>query len=213
MARIKHQQEVINSQLKVPQWYPSAPRYPGKYEIRARDGSADFLVIFAAPFAAKKFIEAILNGDSPRWKSDREIELSAGDIEIRIESKLLEEIMEYEYTEAEDQWELPQPYSNYARQLRGGRYIEQSREKPAKKAPGGPKNAPEPVKRSKTPAKASGASRSNLVSAIAIAAELKLKPQKLRAILRELQLPKPAVGWAWPSEEAEKIKRQIAKKK
>lgn len=53
------------------------------------------------------------------------------------------------------------------------------------------------------------ASRAGLVPAADVALSLNMTPRDLRAALRRLRVPKPAAGWAWTPEEADRIRKLV----
>lgn len=194
--------------------FPSSPTRPPRYTLYLTNQEEGFLYTpnFARCFAAKKAVDYILDKNT-RWEWVSKDTIRCFDEEdgwLNIKSEELEEIVEYDYLEAEAEWELPSPLPRELdRALRikydprvseesqrdGRRSTQvsskQSDDRGANKARG----------RSKTSAGGS-------VSLADIAEELGLDPRKARATLRG-KMDKPEQGWQWPAEEVGDIKKLL----
>lgn len=199
----KSQKGGIPAGLALP--FPSAPTRPGKYCMYFIRGEQRMINIFAAPYSAKKFFEAVLDGDKYKMISKTQLVMDCG-IELRCDT--LEEIINHKYTKDEAAWELPMPYPRQASVFRQGpatgdeKAAKQSSSKTEKTSK--PKPEPKPKKERKPKP-----SRDGLVSVADIAEELKMEPREARAILRKQNVEKPEAGWAWPSNEIKAITKII----
>lgn len=146
--------------------------------------------IFAADFAAKKFLDHLFflaQGERPKWSGTSSFQL--GPLEVR--SPLLDEIVEYELTEKERQWSLPVEYPrSLVSQWHNVQPIEPTREK-ARRG--------EYVK----------ARREGLVTALQLAEEYDVDAKELRQLFRAVGLKKPTAGWAWDECDLEPIRKII----
>lgn len=181
--------------------FGSPPGRPGKYVLYLQrdsdpDGHSMACYIFAAKYAAKKFIEA-LAGEGYEW---------VGDTIIRTETRTtvrcdkLKAILDHEYTLAEMGWDLPDPHRGYARRyhLVGDLAIEEAKN---------PEMRAERAAKTRTPR----ASRDGMTSIGDLAEELGIPPRDARGVLRKAKMPKPAQGWAWPASEVEAIREMLRK--
>jgi len=185
---------------------PSAPKRPGKYVIyfsRIDDEGVrnPNVVIWAAEYAAKRFLSMLRNNQPITWIDDETWEVG----DLRVSCDLMEELWSYRYANRDErEWEVPEPYYSCALRAIGRAPVVTRRE------------VIEATKAGKKPRKPRGdrkprASRDGLITVQQIAAELKVTPRECRMVLRALKLPKPEAGWAWTEVEAKKIKPQIEK--
>jgi hypothetical protein len=192
---------------------------------------------FGALYSARKFVEAAIGIYETKWKNKNEL-LVRGDWLVFItdpkSSHTLEDIMEHEYSDAEEEWELPVPYPEYARKINQYHFgVHPDVSSRARAAQGKPplseeemiaaglnrnpnlivKPEPEP-KRAETkrergqraPRKREG------VTLAEICAPLKIDPHDARAALRSAKTKKPDAGWVWPSaKDAPDIKKLVEK--
>lgn len=134
--------------------FPSCPHNPGKYEVKVNQ----MVTIFAAKYAARIFIQRVLDRRKWKWLSTTRIKCDG----VVIECRHLERLMCYELSEEESLWQLPLPYSYYATSAHGVKYKgEVSSPQPSPKGDVGPRE---------------------------FAAELGIEPRKVRAKLRKLRL-------------------------
>lgn len=192
--------------------FPSCPSRPPKFCIYCRypfDAPAGrarrFVWTFRAAYAAKRFVDTILEGRKFKWRNDHTIQTTCG-IEIRAmeadhevgEKRYndLERVMDYEYAStAEEEWVIPQPHANtLATFLRPFGDVAPPRKDVGRVAPPAPR-----------------ASRDGLVTVGQICERLKVEPREGRSILRRQKVDQPDAGWAWPADEAAKIEALIAK--
>lgn len=187
--------------------FPSSPRRPPVFGFYFRYQGRTEYYNFCAKYAAKKFIEMCLDGNEHRWVDGSRLgygEAIKDSTGLIIEGPGLENIMGYEYNEKETEWALPIPYSTYAKQIRQERHsfdgiaASVSNDKPVRE---------KREKREKKPRVA----REGLITVADIATSLECDAGEARSILRKANVEKPLAGWAWSTEEAEKIKAIISK--
>lgn len=174
--------------------FPSCPARPGRFVIYAKKGDREPISIFYACYAAKKYLEALLDGEPYVLEGDTILKSESG---LFVRSDTLPEILEHKYTKEEAAWELPHPYDVEAYFMRYGkrpdnktvvtREITRERKVRRKRAP-----------------------RTGLVPVGDIAEQLGLSPREARGRLRKAKVQKPDAGWAWPESEVEDIKTLIA---
>jgi hypothetical protein len=179
--------------------FPHPPQKAGKYQVRIfRDKDLKALLIFAACYAARHFVDLCLKDQ--KWDYVGDHRLEADDGHILIWSEQLHEIMDHKMTQEEAAWELPRPYPNYAHMVLDGTWSD------SKEVKAEPEPHPAPAtKHEKTPK----SSRDGLISIGQIATELRLDPREARAILRKKNIEKPTAGWAWSEEEVLAIKKLL----
>lgn len=192
--------------------YGGSPSRPAKYVLyvtRLGDDATQCIVAaFAAPYAARKFLDALLRDDGWVWDDAATITSRYGDPGCTIRSETgivvstrwwpgrLRECVEHEYTNAELGWSLDHTWTSAARRFREGPL-------PADETtPDAPARAPRP-------ASAPRASRDGLVTVGEIAVQLGVQPRDARAALRSLAVDKPPAGWAWPAAEADAVRERI----
>lgn len=179
--------------------FPSAPKRNGEYVIYAyRDGKFSSCYVFGAPFAAKKFVELVFDGDLPARKGN---ELEKGNIIVSCE--LMKRVVDHKYTKEEKEWELPTPYPSHAHTIKEGpRTHEPLENENQSDAAASPRKQRNSTPRAKTP--------ETHVTIQQIADEIKLDPREARQILRK-HSEKTEFGWAWPKEGVAKIKSLLTK--
>lgn len=166
------------------------PRFGLKF-INTDDGKLAFHNFYGR-FAAKRFLDLVISNDPYTWLDDNTI-LIANRIKVQGEGGTdLEAIIEHEDNKLEQQWEMSDPYLQFARSIRGERPVERP-----------------------TRAKALGRHRSRkpvaegLVTVAQLADELGITSREARQRLRKSKIAKPDGGWQWPADEAAKIKELL----
>lgn len=203
MVKIKRSKTPQKSSV-IEEPFPSSPMRPPKYGIYVSyRGEFMCYVNFYAKYAVKKFIDVCLNGNDYEWVDGTRngggeaIEDATG---LLLEGLGLEEAMEHELNALEEAWQLPEPYEKQAKYAR-------IRKVPLEIKLQEVSNTPQPVvaRPVREPKKAS-MDKSGLVTISSIAEELGIDAGEARKILRSKKVEKPEAGWAWPEDEAEKIK-------
>lgn len=210
--RLRHQMGEIHTKsgslgaellgLKPP--YGSAPYRPNKHFLYLKKGDNILNLGFGADYSAKKFLDLVIGDDESHrtrgitGKEDT-IVTSSG-ISIRCET--LDNILNYEYTKSEEEWELPEVgtcgTSTQALRFRGLSAVEGIERRVSEESPN--KNRVEKAEKKPRP------SKEGLISVAEIATELKMEPREARAILRQQKVPKPEIGWLWSKKEVDEIK-------
>lgn len=185
--------------------FPSAPKRNGEYCVYCyRNGDSTSCFVFAAPFAAKKFCEAVFQNDLPK-RQGNELERDG----IMLSCVLMKRIVDHNYTKEEELWQLPAPYPGHAYTVRHG--VPEPRrqdEEDSDNRLGDEADLPaESRKKERTPRKKTPAGHQTVQQ---IAASIKLDPREARQILRK-HSKKTDFGWSWPKEEVEAIKKLLAK--
>jgi hypothetical protein len=156
-------------------------------------------------YAAKKTFDYLVRDDDYTWTQPDEVTTQGGLI-IKATGlagrSALEAIIEYEYTDAEDEWH-PSDYDCRGLDVMRAEHFTPRAAPELRVVEGGKKE------RAPRPERAPKPSRDGLVSVGDIAKELGVEPREARGVLRSLKLPKPDAGWAWPAAEAETIKTKI----
>ena len=198
--------------------FPSAPRHPGKYEIRiTRTDGALAHHVFAAVYAARKFIDIVIGDREWGWTNRNTI--TCDDVTIR--SKHLERYMTYEMEGDEVDWLLPMPYSYYARCIGhretykgASEAVNSTTHNPTSKSkrrksrqtspdtPENPASTSSKAKRDTKHTRKTGNGKTFDIHELQL--RTNLKGSKIRAILRA-NMTKPTGGWEWPISEMEEI--------
>lgn len=182
---------IMANQLREP--FPSNPSRPPRFVIRAHRDSALSVQTFYAEYAAQAWLKLLSPSLDFKWLSSTKAHIP--DIDVTISSPHLEELVEYEPTPRELDWEIPQPYPRFAAQIRGEEYkppvnklaeaLSQAQSRPAP-APRAPRSTPGQY----TPAD--------------VAASLNIPASAVRRALRKLNMPRP-YQWA----DLETITKQV----
>jgi hypothetical protein len=202
-----HRDSPVSRETGLQEPFPSYPRRPASYVIYATWGKKLLTVAFAATYAARRFVEDVLeeagceeveisksrlNGWVVRWG----INCEGSELRVEFDSQeACETIMEYELEGAEAEWELPEPYPTMMRQ-----FVHGPADRPEKERAVKAKREPKEVRPK--------IDKSGLITANEIAEQLKVEGRDVRAILRS-KMPKPAVGWAFPADQVDSIKKLI----
>ena len=175
-----------------------------------RDGGFCFHNFHSA-YAAKWFLDYVVNDQDYDWLDDNTIETENG-YKIRGERDSLERIVEYKYKSPEErEWQPGIGHMQYYETFTGRRARINDVEKPVEK-PGKVRKERKPipedvrVQRKKAKVKAG-----EYVTISEICEGFGRPPRDCRASLRAMKIEKPAVGWAWPPSEAEIIRKRVAR--
>lgn len=178
------------------QGWPRSNSDPYALEF-SRNGERVAYHKFSALYAAKKFLDAVLDDREFTWVDDNTIQLPGlNSLKITAPVGSIEGIVTHSYTPLEDEWKLTTPYDGYARTLATGhwRTAQQQMER-EEKTPASSPRTPRP-------------SKEGLVSVQNICTELKMHPRDARKILRG-KVEKPSAGWAFPASEVAAIKKLL----
>jgi len=208
MARrraVTERDQAVVKGIRTQDWMPSSPTRNPTHALYIRWQGRLFATSYCACFAAKKAFDLAVDGDEYKWIDHRTVQTSRG---VTISSDELEEIVEYDYSKEEQEWDFPdndrrsvlvvvRPQTKEEREARNQRLgvndDSEPRERPAKK---------ERVPR---------ASKEGLTTIQQIAQELKAEAGDCRAVLRKKKIDKPDVGWAWEPAKAAEIRAMLQK--
>jgi hypothetical protein len=216
-----------NRKMSVGRAFPSCPGHPGKYEVKTtRDDGAVNVMVFFGVFAAKKFVDAMIDGRDWGWITRKKLQCH----DLTISSPYLERIITHEYTSDEQAWILPLPYNYYARAIaysetysgaseavnsQANKDMHSSKRRKSRQTSTDP-DAKSTSKSSKStsddetqPKRAFSKGRTTF-GPQEIASHFGMKPNKVRTILRA-HVTKPAGGWEWPISEFEEISKIVSK--
>lgn len=175
------------------------------------DDTQTATAMFRQTYNARKFVDALLADDTWWWEdgaadsarggaeSGSTIRSSSGIVVSTLHSREeMCEIMLGEMTPEERARRLPREHVRRALWFRAGPNL------PRTLDPAHAERRAARVTRSSP-----RASRAGLIPAADVALSLGMSARDLRAELRRLRIPKPAAGWAWPVEEADRIRKLV----
>lgn len=188
-------------------WSPSPPGKPGKYALyisRHRDDDTQcMVVVFCAAYAARKFLDILLEDDGIVWEDDCTIRSETGIVvSTRWYPKRMRACVEHEYSLKEMAFKLPAPHPSWARAFRYGPEQPRTLEADA----GATKQREKRERRSSAPRSAAPAGYVH-VSDVALA--LGIDAKAARVALRKIYDEKPKFGWNFPPGEVEELKKKI----
>lgn len=158
---------------------------------------------FHATYAAKKFIDMIIQDNDFKWVNSQTIITDSG-YKIRAEYHCsLEDVIEYEYKGKEKDFEFPVPYAGMFARFAGDPSSSSSTHTDTPKR--------EREREPRTPRAPSEPRPDGLVPLADIVQELNMDPREARQILRKSDIDKPSYGWAWPQNEVDKVKKVLKK--
>lgn len=172
--------------IKLEEWVPNPLNTRQKtYVLRMSLGDRQEIHIFAAAFAAKKFLEASIPPGAGWGILDPKgrVMIVEGGLRVRCHEGLLHEVMNHEYTRREDLWDLPRPDIDYA--LRFALHVPVAYVPPSD---GVAQRVRRGIRR---------ALRQGMTTVNDLAAEFDITPREARAALRKRGEKKPEHGWAW----------------
>lgn len=207
--------------------FPSSPAHPPRYCLYcSNEFGRRYVVTFYATYAAKRFIDIVTGGEY-KWVHCQKIESPNGVViasttepnpkpsQHRVVD--LEEIIEHEYSAAEEAWDIPEPYATQWPMFPalGTPEADDGRTHGRLAVSGAASGRFEPAERPKPPAKPPREPRPQRVAGNvtvgAIASQLGIEATKARAALRAAKEAKPPQGWEWPNGDVERIKAVIKK--
>ena len=186
-----------------------------------RDGEEHPRVLvknFRAKYAAKFMLTKLIHNDT--WEKcdpvgGRKGIITSSGIRITMFGDDLFMLLEYEPTDAELRWRDEQTEKHVLQFKYGSIEEGKPQEEPINQrlidehpefVKRVTRTKPEKVVKEKKPK----IDTSGMVSANDIAKELKVEGREVRGVLRSMKLEKPAHGWAWPKDEAAKIKEKVS---
>lgn len=185
-------------------WYGVAAHYPIPTPDTPRKERGVYLN-FRGPTKAKQFILALAPEGEIKWQKPTAttgiINLD-GRVQIRMSRQCLDDVMEHDIPDDAPEMDFQtldqvQYMLKLPRTMFGKNAAYTDDERPARKS-----REPQAERKPRV-------DRSGLVSIGDIAEELKVLPRDARAALRSLKIEKPDAGWAWPDDEAQKIKKRL----
>lgn len=163
---------------------------------------------FTDPASARNMVDQVIGNDEwewSKWMNRDDMVVTSKGIKIRAWDNEMREIMKV------DPDKVKREEIKYVSQFKYGSPEGGRKEDPViiHRQSGGQiaavlDRAPKPVKEKKPKIDTSG-----MVTANDIAKELKVEGREVRGVLRSMKLEKPAHGWAWPKDEATKIKEKV----
>lgn len=199
-------EEVVKERNGLPVYESSSPTRPPTHDIRIECQGRLLITNYCHVFAAKKAFEEAIGDEDYKWVDHRTVVTDRG---VKVQSNQLEEIVEYEYSKVEHEWDYPDEKKRAVRLVTHGKPSQEEREERNKRL-GIDNSAPVKAPREKRESKPR-ASREGLTSVADIAGELDIEASEARAILRKAKVEKPAAGWAGDEAWAKRI-REILKK-
>ena len=196
---------LMSHQLNLPAPFPASPTRPPVYGFFTYNADRIQFHNFAAAYAAKKFLDFMIQGHDYKWTETGAIHIPATGITIKGEHHThLEKIIQYKLSSIENEWIIPEPMARQYRQIlalpepidTGVKDPISAESKPAREPKLARTSAPRP-------------SKDGLITIQQIAQELNMEPGEARAILRKSNTPKPDAGWAWPQQEVAAIKKVL----
>lgn len=175
--------------------YPSSPKFPPEYHLYFEFDNKLSSFSFSACFSAKKFIDYVALGSDGVFDGES-LTFPSG---IVVRGANLDDIIDYEYTRAEDAWEITEPQLSLIVAFMYGK-VEFSESSLASST----ERRFNREKRKLT--------RRKMTTIIELAEELKVKPRFARGVLRESEIEKPEHGWAWDNESLPAIRELILSK-
>lgn len=160
MSRIKHQRELLKP-------FPESQDDPGF--VVEFHGSSSYTHRFSALFSAQTFVEHVIDERPFKWADNKTIKVGS----LTIRANNLEDIIEYEPTRKEREWDMPKNAIRYAKRIRDMN-TKQPREEP---------------KQGGSIKKVDGH-----MTISQICSDLKIEPRIARGILRKNKINKP---YAW----------------
>jgi len=195
--------EAPRSGLKEP--WGSSPGRPPQFVLYCVNHESDRQYIINARelYAIRKIFDAIVgeNEIEPSPTCDKTV--TFGDIDIK--SDQLKQILDHQYTKAEEAFELPVPYPEQIDLFLHGPRM--SRELPT-----ADDGTPKPPREKKPPVeKKPKIDRSGKITVQQLAEEAGIDPRDARAALRKAKIDKPAGGWLGDEAWAKTIRPVLAK--
>lgn len=196
----------------IPQDYmPSSPKKNPTHGIKVWNGNRFSSFAWTKAFPAKKAVDFLIGEDEFKWLDNRTIITDGG---IKIKSDELEDIMEYEFSKREQEWDFPDDQDGFtlkAMRKSDDELIAERKEKNIRTAYVGDER---PKLRAPKSERKPRASRDGLVTIQVICEELGIDPRDARRVLRGSKtFQKGDAGWAWPEGQADEVRKFLGKQK
>jgi len=201
------------------EWLPSPPGRPGRYALyvhrRNDDDTQSMCVVFAAAFAARKFLDVLLRDDGIVWEDEwygqewpRVTTMKRGStirsetgivVSTRWYPKRMHEVVEHDYSLAEMAWELPYPHRGWAKNFRSGPPLPRTLEE-----------MPERARRERTPSAPREDHPPGYMHVSDVALSMGIEAKVARVALRKIFADgKPKWGWWFDPKEVDGLKKKI----
>lgn len=194
------------------QAFPSSPTLPPKWGIKIHGRKRQtWHFAFVGLYAARHFLDQILDTTPHKWVNHEEIELDEPNYTITCEQPNgLDKIMSHTLSAEEAAYRLPQPYPQQINQMLGRSYFAAGEPEPSPKG-----STPEKAtKRAKPRSRPETAGKKHQTEGLIALDALTNDPKKARNLLRAANYPKPQSGkWLFTAEEAEAAKKVLARAK
>lgn len=208
MARRKRQrpEEITRRVGSIERPFSSCPTIPPKYGFYVYNAHGHFIYqSFVGIYAAKRFIEVVTEHTTYKWINCATI-LAENGVKITTTTQPdpkpsdfkhfdLEEVVEHEYTDEEEAWEIPEPYASLWQKFPRSVPVEQRPEEERRE------------RREQRPARPQR--NEDFISVTMVAQEMNIEPGKARQALRKSGETKPPQGWEWAPTDIERIKAVI----
>lgn len=205
-------------------YYPSSPTHPPILNVYAKnlEDSRSSNSGFAALYAARRYVDFIIQDRPYRWIDDNTIIVNDR-VQVWTDAKPdgLSEILEHEFTLAERRWELPREYMRRAVTLfvpREPDWLDNWQEEKKQERIAAKETKRERKAKVKEALKDSAAASAptkaprpeGLVTLPTLLADTDIDPKEARNALRKTNTPKPEHGrWEWSPADAPAIKATI----
>lgn len=169
----------------------------------SRRGNLKSAIPFAAIHVAARFVKECIGGEKYTWRTKNMIALSESGFELSCDG--LEDLVEYKPKKKhEREWELPEPYRSWAKEISTGLKSGREMPEPILSSPTVERSRQNPDKpRTRRPPPDSG-----LVPLAKICDELGVEGRIARGILRK-KMKKSDSGWNFKPEEVDAVKKLL----
>lgn len=187
--------------MEINQPLPSSPTRLPKVCLYVKTRRGEPLAFnYAELYAAHRAFEMLRNDTVQTWVNDRTVQFGNLVEVSTLRPQDIEKVAEYEPTQEEIDWVMPEPYASILRSVASGLYKE-----PGRAAPTRSQLRREARKSSSSPAP----SRAGLTTIADLAAQHNMTPTKARALLRAAKISKPSIGWAFTNEQLPAVKKAL----
>ena len=181
------------------------------YHREGEEHSRCLVLKFTDPASARNMVDQVIGNDEWEWSKwmDRDdMVVTSKGIKIRTWGNEMREIMGVDPAEVERE-EIKYVLQFKYGSPEGGRKEELPVHSPLRQDSTGGAADKAPKEKAPPKEKKPKVDLSGMVTANDIAKELKVEGREVRGVLRSMKLEKPAHRWAWPKDEAAKIKEKV----